>query len=142
MFSYVAIFHIFTAGVCFMLSNLAMKQLGGMPWYILYGAVALSIMIGAWFEVQALREIQLGHAVATILSAEILLSIGVAAYFLHEHYTARDLAGMVLIIVGIVMLGLSNPPQQKAAVAQDQPPSAMAAAGDDAGLPTTVKSGS
>lgn len=142
MFSYVAIFHIFTAGVCFMLSNLAMKQLGGMPWYVLYGAVGLSIMIGAWFEVQALREIQLGHAVATILSAEILLSIAVAAYFLHEHYTARDLAGMALIIVGIVMLGLSNPPEQKAAAIADDAPPAMAATSDTTGLPVPAKRGS
>lgn len=110
MFSYTALFQIFAAGICFMLSNLAMKQLDGMPWYILYGAVAVFIMAGAWFEVQALREIQLGHAVATILSAEILLSIAVAAYFLHEQYTMRDVSGIALIIAGIVVLGLSKAP--------------------------------
>lgn len=109
MFTYTAGLQIFAAGICFMMSNLAMKQLDGMPWYILYGAVAVAIMAGAWFEVQALREVQLGHAVATILSAEIILSIAVAAYFLHEHYTLRDVSGIALILAGIAVLGLSKP---------------------------------
>lgn len=135
MFSTMAGFQIFAAGICFMLSNLAMKQLDGMPWYVLYGAVGISIMAGAWFEVQALRQIQLGHAVATILSAEILLSIGVAAWFLHEHYTMRDVSGIALILSGILVLGLSRAPAEPALVKAAEPARPMvsgAAVIDDA----------
>lgn len=96
------------AGSCFMLANLAMKTMGGMPFYILYPAIALAFAAGAYFEVEALKQAQLGYAVTFILGCELLLSIVIAVIFLNERYSMGNLVGIALVVAGISLLHLPN----------------------------------
>ena len=111
--------YITAAGFCFMLANLVMKTMGEMPVYILYPAVAAAFAAGAFCEVEALRDTQLGYAVTFILVCELLFSILIAFLFLKESYSFSNLMGIGLVMVGIMLLHLPgktiSPPQEMAA---------------------------
>lgn len=107
--------YIMAAGFCFMLANLFMKTLADMPIFILYPAVASAFVVGAYCEVEALKSLQLGYAVAFILVAEMIFSFLIALVFLRENYTAANFAGIGLIMGGIVLL---NTPSGESAPAE------------------------
>lgn len=96
------------AGFCFMLANLVMKTMGGMSFYVLYPAVAITFGAGAYLEVEALKQTQLGYAVTFILGCELLLSMAIAIVFLRESYSTSNLFGIALVVVGIALLHLPN----------------------------------
>ena len=96
------------AGSCFMLANLAMKTMGGMPFYVLYPIIAIAFAAGAYLEVEALKEAQLGYAVTFILASELLLSVVTAVIFLKESYSIGNLFGIALVVVGIALLNLPH----------------------------------
>lgn len=96
------------AGFCFMLANLVMKTMGGTPFYVLYPAVAITFAAGAYFEVEALKQAQLGYAITFILGCELLLSLAIAILFLGETYSASNLFGIALVVLGIALLHLPN----------------------------------
>lgn len=100
----VALINILASGFFFMMANLAMKQLGTQPFFVLYPTVGLAMMAGAYFQVEALSAARLGSAVAIILSVEIILSFAVAAMLLGERFSRADLAGVILVVSGIVIL--------------------------------------
>jgi multidrug transporter EmrE-like cation transporter len=96
------------AGFFFMLANLVMKLMGHMPVYVLYPAIALAFAAGAYFEVEALKQAQLGYAVTFILALELLFSILIALVFLKETYTLGNLAGIALIVLGVSLLQMQS----------------------------------
>jgi uncharacterized membrane protein len=108
------------AGSCFMLANLAMKLMGDMPFYILYPAIAVAFLAGAYFEIEALKQAQLGYAVTFILGCELLLSIVIAILFLNESYSIGNLFGIALVVIGISLLHLPNGAAPRPAAAADQ----------------------
>ncbi|WP_426230425.1 hypothetical protein [Pararhizobium sp. DWP3-4] len=96
------------AGFCFMLANLVMKTMGGTPFYVLYPAITITFAAGAYFEVEALKQAQLGYAITFILGCELLLSLAIAILFLGEAYSASNLVGIALVVIGIALLHLPN----------------------------------
>ena len=96
--------YIATAGFFFMLANLVMKMMGHMPVYILYPAIAVAFAAGAYCEVEALRDAQLGYAVTFILVCELLFSMLIAFLFLKESYSTSNLMGIGLVMIGILLL--------------------------------------
>jgi multidrug transporter EmrE-like cation transporter len=96
------------AGFCFMLANLVMKTMGAAPFYILYPAVGITFAAGAYFEVEALKQAQLGYAVTFILGCDLLFSLVIAILFLRETYSTSNIFGIALVVVGIALLHLPN----------------------------------
>lgn len=99
-----ALLNILASGFFYAMANLAMKQFGTQPPLVLYSTVGLAIMTGAYFEVSALSASRLGSSVAIILSVEIVLSFLLAAILLGERFSCSDLAGVLMVVSGIVLL--------------------------------------
>jgi undecaprenyl phosphate-alpha-L-ara4N flippase subunit ArnE len=73
--------------------------------FVLYGCGALA-MIGAF----RFGEISVLHP---MLSVSYVLSLVLGALVLHEAVTAHKIAGIALVIVGMVFLGLSSASRKK-----------------------------
>lgn len=126
MASLASVLLIAAAGFFFMLANLVMKLMGDMPFYVLYPAIAAAFVAGAFFEVEALRDAQLGYAITFILACELLFSILIAFFFLKESYSLGNLAGIGLVIIGISLLHVPatrpQPEAQPEVAAMDREP--------------------
>jgi uncharacterized membrane protein len=106
-----------------MLANLAMKVLGEKPVYVLYPAVAAAMIAGCLFQVIALKNSHFALAVVLILGLEMLFSLLIAQAFLGETYSLTNMAGVVLVIIG---MGLVHVPATEAP-AGDRPAASTAA---------------
>ncbi|MCB9961265.1 MAG: hypothetical protein R3C00_02455 [Hyphomonas sp.] len=94
----------FSAGFFFMLANLVMKYSHDLPLVISIGTVALLALVGIFIEIQALKSAEFGTTVVIIIAAEILFSSLAAYWLLSESYGARQIVGLLLVVVGIGIL--------------------------------------
>ena len=104
MNSLATIAYIAASAFSFMLANLCMKLCGSAPVYLIYPAIGIAILVGVFFEIEALKAAQLGHAVMLILGLEMVFSVIVAGLIFSESYTLRDGAGFALVLAGMLLL--------------------------------------
>ena len=78
----------------------AMKHWGAFPAPILAAVIALSMTLATTLEVLALRGERLGMVSATILGVEVAMLAAVSILLLGETLTAREAAGLLLIVLG------------------------------------------
>ena len=104
MNSFAAISFVVASAFSFMLANLCMKVSGSAPIYLIYPAIGLAILVGVFFEIEALKAAQFGHAVMFILGLEMVFSVVVAGLIFSESYTLRDGAGFALVLAGMLLL--------------------------------------
>lgn len=95
-----------TAGFFFMFANLVMKLMTHMPAYIHYPAVGVAILAGCWFQACAFKGAQFGLVVVMVLGLEMLFSVIVARAFFGEIYSPANMAGIMLVIVGMGLVHL------------------------------------
>lgn len=113
---------IIAAGTCFMLANLALKALADKPFYILYGVAGAAILSGCVFQALAFRGAQFGLAVVLTLGLEMLFSILVARAFFGETYSATNMAGVLLVIIGMGLVHVPAAAQPETAEQLDSFP--------------------
>ena len=80
-----------------------MKLGGGVPFLLLLIPVYAALGVAAWFESLALPGNRFGIVVLLILASEVLITAGVAVA-LGEHYSPREIAGILMIVVGMVVV--------------------------------------
>jgi len=114
----------FSAGFFFMLANLVMKYSHDLPLVISIGTVALLALVGIFIEIQALNSAEFGTTVVIIIAAEILFSSLAAYWLLSESYGARQIVGLLLVVVGIGVL-TTGPSTARPSDAQAGPLSAI-----------------
>ncbi|MEM7505425.1 MAG: hypothetical protein AAF415_01670 [Pseudomonadota bacterium] len=101
-----AVFILGSAGF-YAVAMVAMKFWGQGPQHIGFVLVpviiALTVSAGVWLEISALKEERLGLIYVGILGAEVIL-IALASWALFgEQFTAKELAGGALIVVGTAL---------------------------------------
>ena len=65
--------------------------------------VYAALGVAAWFESLALPGNRFGIVVLLILASEVLITAGVAVA-LGEHYSLREIAGILMIVVGMAVV--------------------------------------
>ncbi len=80
-----------------------MKLGGGVPFALLLLPVFAALGVAAWFESLALPANRFGIVVLLILASEVIITAGVAVA-LGERYSLRELAGLLLIVVGMAVV--------------------------------------
>ena len=80
-----------------------MKLAGGAPFLLLVLPVFAALGVAAWFESQALTSDRFGLVVLLILASEVLITAGVALA-LGERYGLRELAGLLMIVIGMAIV--------------------------------------
>lgn len=81
-----------------------MKLAGGLPFVLLLLPVFAALGFAAWFETAALTGSRFGIVGLTILASEVLITAGVAVA-LGERYSLREIAGLLLIVAGVAIVG-------------------------------------
>jgi multidrug transporter EmrE-like cation transporter len=94
------------AGFFFMLANIIMKTMATTPPYVLYPAITIASVLGVWCEIEALKTLQLGLAVAFLLIAETAFSFLIGVMFLREGYSMINVIGLGMVIGGMVFLNI------------------------------------
>lgn len=82
-------------------SMVAMKFWGqGVATPLILGVIVLSVAVGIFMEIEALREERLGMVYVGILAAEVVLVAVASKYLFGESFTAKELVGGGLIVAG------------------------------------------
>ena len=82
------------------IAMVAMKSHAELPSIGLALIIAAALLTAGTFEVFALREERLGLIYVGILGAEVVILGAVSFLHFDEAYTARELAGMGLVLIG------------------------------------------
>ena len=90
-----------------------MKLAGGLPFLLLLVPVLATLGTAAWFESQALLGNRFGIVVLAILASEVLITAG-TAISLGERYSLRELAGIAMIVAGMVVVCHGEAPEGRA----------------------------
>ncbi|SIT12665.1 hypothetical protein SAMN05421759_11860 [Roseivivax lentus] len=85
------------------IAMIAMKSwwVGPSPWILI--AIAGALLIAGAFEVLALKQERLGIVYVGILGAEVLIIGTVSILLFGESFTAREVAGIALVLVGTAL---------------------------------------
>ena len=94
---------------------LVMKLAGAMPILPVLLAVFVALGIAAWFESRALPIDRFGMVVLLILAFEVLITAGAALAF-GERYSLREMAGILMIVAGMIVVCSGAPRPSGAAV--------------------------
>jgi hypothetical protein len=96
----------------FMAASWAMKVFGAAPLMYSLPLVFLLLGLGGWLEIEVLKATRLGYVMVLMLSLELLMTFGVACVVLNEQYTMREIAGVAVIIGGMILLSTGKPSVQ------------------------------
>lgn len=92
------------AAALYVIAAIFMKTLGAGSTAI--GAIAALIALGlaAVVEIEILRSARLGAAMFFIIAFEVALTVVAAVLVFRESYTAREVAGLALIALGMAVV--------------------------------------
>ncbi len=93
----------------FMAASWAMKVFGAEPLIYSLPLVFLLLGLGGWLEIEVLKATRLGYVMVLMLSLELLMTFGVACVVLGEQYTIREIAGVAIILGGMILLSTGKP---------------------------------
>jgi small multidrug resistance pump len=106
----------------FMAASWAMKVMGASPLIYSLPLVFLLLGLGGWLEIEVLKATRLGYVMVLMLSLELLMTFGVACLVLGEQYTLREIAGVAVILSGMILLSTGKPSvQDDAAIVEASP---------------------
>jgi hypothetical protein len=100
------------AAFFFMAASWAMKVFGAAPLIYSLPLVFLLLGLGGWLEIEVLKATRLGYVMVLMLSLELLMTFGVACAVLGEQYTLREIAGVAVILGGMILLSTGKPSAQ------------------------------
>ena len=85
---------------------LAMKEWDtlGAPWAMLL--IALTLSGAVWLEVEALRMDRLGYVFVLLIGLQCMLASLIAWLVLEESHSWQEIAGMGLIVAGVLLTRL------------------------------------
>lgn len=106
----------------FMAASWAMKVFGAAPLMYSLPLVFLLLGLGGWLEIEVLKATRLGYVMVLMLSLELLMTFGVACVVLGEQYTIREIAGVAVILSGMILLSTGKPSAQDDAAIVDAAP--------------------
>lgn len=102
------------SALCYVVPTVAMRLGGSLPFLLLLVPVLAFQGLAAWFEFHALLGRRLLIVALLIPAIELMVLVGVALG-LGERYSAREVAGLLLIAGGMVLLaGVGEGPHQAA----------------------------
>lgn len=96
----------------FMAASWAMKVMGAAPLIYSLPLVFLLLGLGGWLEIEVLKATRLGYVMVLMLSLELLMTFAVACMVLGEQYTVREIAGVAIILGGMILLSTGRPSAQ------------------------------
>lgn len=92
------------SAAAYSVAMIAMKIWGGTGASVLVVSVVVAaIAVGAVAEFAALRHARLGMIYVLILGAECMIIAGASVWFFNETFTAREVAGVILIVAGTAL---------------------------------------
>jgi drug/metabolite transporter (DMT)-like permease len=95
----------------FIAASWAMKVLGAAPLLYSLPLVFLLLGLGGWLEIEVLKATRLGYVMVLMLCA-----------VLGERYTYREIAGVAVILGGMILLSTGKPSaQDDAAIVKASP---------------------
>lgn len=124
----------FLVAFFYVLATYVMKVWFTMPVVVAVILVLVALAIAVILEIEVLRQARLGTTFILVLAFEVLLTAICGFVILGEVYTARQLAGLGIILLGIGLAGwpeavLEDADQPSAEVAATQEPGAGRRAG-------------
>jgi multidrug transporter EmrE-like cation transporter len=74
--------------------------------HLFWSMPVIFILVAAavWLEIEVLRATRMGHVVVLMLAIELVLTFAVAYFFLGETYSVREIAGVAVILLGMIVL--------------------------------------
>jgi len=91
---------------CFyVMATYAMKHWANHATTVALLAIALTLSGAVFCEVLALRSERMGYLYVAILGFECILVAVISVVFEGETYSARELAGLAGIVVGVALMG-------------------------------------
>ena len=94
----------FASAAFYVAATVVMKLFGGFHFALLLVPIAITFFPAAWFEVMVLRDGRLGQVFLLIFAFEIVITAFLAFVVLRETYTAREVLGLVTIVIGIALM--------------------------------------
>ena len=91
------------SALLYVASTYAMKEWGSLGPFLGAAMLAACFVGAAWLEIEALQRDRLGYVFILIIGFECLLALIVAWLFLRESHSWAELAGMALIVLGVIL---------------------------------------
>ncbi|MEM8791757.1 MAG: hypothetical protein AAGE80_09060 [Pseudomonadota bacterium] len=94
---------VLASAACYSVCMIAMKFWGQGPTALIGLVILATMALGILMEIEALKVERIGFIYVAILGLEVLI-IAAASYWLFgEHFTAKEIAGGVLILIGTAL---------------------------------------
>ena len=94
----------FCTSICYVTASYFMKMTSVSAISILMPVGLVVLLVGGLFEVETMRTSRMGAAFVFIICFETILVTLCAILLLGESYTAREIAGLMVIVSGIVVV--------------------------------------
>ena len=91
------------SALLYVASTYAMKEWGSLGPFLGAAMLAACFVGAAWLEIEALQRDRLGYVFILIIGFECLLALLFACLFLRETHNWAELAGMALIVLGVML---------------------------------------
>lgn len=98
----------FASALFYVGATLIMKIWGPTAFAIALPAAGLVLLIAAAIEIEALRNAHMGRIFVVIIGFEIIVTMACAMIVVGEAVTIRDLAGVSLLIAGVVVISVGH----------------------------------
>ncbi len=100
------------AAVSFVIANWIMKEYASAALPLVIPAAAMALACGAVMEVEVLKLNRLGHIIVLIVAIEVAATFALSVFIFGEAYSTRELAGVAVIGLGILILSSAASAQE------------------------------
>lgn len=90
------------AALFYVSASWIMKSWGASPYLVLAPAIVVTLAAGAWLETELPRWSRLGYVFVLAIIMAFLFAFGLMG----EKFALREIAGAMVVFVGIALLGL------------------------------------
>lgn len=88
------------AAALYTIAMVLMKMWSAEAALVVAPLIAVAMVLGCWFEIEALREGRLGLVYVMILGAECVMVLAASHVIFGERFTMRETAGAAMIALG------------------------------------------
>jgi drug/metabolite transporter (DMT)-like permease len=103
------------AATFFVIANWIMKEYASAALPLVIPAAAMALALGAVMETEALKLNRLGHIIVLIVAVEVAATFALSIFMFGETYGAREIIGVAVIGLGILILSSAATAQKEEA---------------------------
>lgn len=103
------------AATFFVIANWIMKEYASAALPLVIPAAAMALALGAVMETEALKLNRLGHIIVLIVAVEVAATFVLSIFMFGESYSAREILGVAVIGLGILLLSSASTAQKEEA---------------------------